>query len=58
MTEHDIKRIKGIKGEDPGRDYDPYDWTAPPPDWGHVARVVAVTVGQIAALAIIIACLP
>jgi len=53
MHEDDIKRIKG---ED--RDYDPYDWTAPPPDWGHVARVVAVTVGPIAALVIIIACLP
>ena len=55
MTEHDIKRIKG---EETGRDYDPYDWTAPPPDWGHVARMACVIGGYIAALVLIIACLP
>jgi len=58
MHEDDIKRIKRIKGEDRGRDYDPYDWSVPRPDWGQVARMACVIGGYIAALVLIIACLP
>lgn len=38
-------------------DHDPYDWTAPKPDLGQVARMACIVGGYIAALVIFIACL-
>jgi len=35
-----------------------YDWNLPRPDWGQVARIACIVVGYIAAIVLIIACLP